>query len=135
MDCRGPHPDEPLARRPYRHPPSVPRPLVLPGEAWVPVGGASSGAGGAGAIDQARWATTLTRRRSPCRARWPEWIRLDVPELGCRCEPCHQAVLARAALARAARSHSRRWPDATSSPGRTGPWRIGRSITPAGGRS
>ena len=41
------------------------------GEAWVPVAGASSGGGDAGAIDQARWAMTLTRRRSPWRARWP----------------------------------------------------------------
>jgi hypothetical protein len=45
-DGRGPHPDEALACRPYRHSPRMPARWCSRGEAWVPVAGASSGAGG-----------------------------------------------------------------------------------------
>jgi hypothetical protein len=68
--CRS-HREETLPLRPYRHFSRMPRPLVFPGEAWVPVAGGSSGGGGAAPMDQARWAMTVTRRRSAWRARWP----------------------------------------------------------------
>ena len=44
-DGRRPHPYEVLARRPYRHAPRVPGPLVLPG----------GGVGAAGSILLGRW--------------------------------------------------------------------------------
>jgi hypothetical protein len=41
------------------------------GEAWLLVGSPATGGGGAGRMDQAQPAMTLTRRLSPWRARWP----------------------------------------------------------------